>query len=222
MLDIQLCPSMMCVDPMKLAEVLKVFEKNDIEYLHIDVMDGHFVPNFSLSADYCRMLHENTSIPLDIHLMVEAPEDKLSWFDIRPGDSVSVHSEATHHLQRALDRIREAGAQPVVALNPATPLSMAEEVFSSVSAILIMTVSPGYAGQQLVGSTIDKIRRLRTLLNDSGHETVRIQVDGNVSFSNMQKMRQAGADTFVIGSSGFLRSNICQEIHREICHFRKI
>ena len=222
MKTVQLCPSMMCVDPMKLGETLRTFEAGGIEYLHIDVMDGHFVPNFTLGTDYAKALHKYSRIPLDYHLMIENPEDRLGWFEIREGDAVSVHAEATRQLQRTLDRIADAGGKPIAAINPATSLSMVEEVFGCVHGILVMTVSPGYAGQKLVESTIGKIARLRAMLDERGYENVRIEVDGNVSYPNMQRMREAGADMFVIGSSGFLKTDDPAQIAAGIATFRKI
>lgn len=222
MKSMQFSPSMMCVDPTKLSETVSAFEREHIEYLHIDVMDGHFVPNFTLGTDYCKALHRLTNIPLDMHLMIEEPENKLAWFDIRERDAVSVHVEATRQLQRALDRIAEAGAKPIAAINPATPLSMIEEVLPMLYAVLVMTVSPGYAGQKLVESTIDKIHRLRKMLDERGYEDVRIEVDGNVNLPNLHRMRDAGADMFVIGSSGFLKTNDIDEIANGIRAFRTI
>ena len=220
MKKLQLSPSMMCVDPVRLNETVAVFERERIEYLHIDVMDGHFVPNFMLGTDYCKALRRLTEIPLDLHLMIEAPEDRLSWFELREGDAVSVHAEATRQLQRALDRIAESGAKPIVAINPATPLSAIEEVLPMLHAVLVMTVSPGYAGQKLVESTIDKIRRLRMMLDERGYENVCIEVDGNVSLPNFHRMRESGADMFVIGSSGFLKTSDAAEIASGIRAFR--
>jgi len=217
-----LSPSMMCVNPLKLGETLRAFEEGGIEYLHIDVMDGHFVPNFTLGTDYGKALHRISDIPLDYHLMIEAPEDRISWFDIREGDAVSVHVEATNHLQRTLDRIAAAGAKPIAAINPATPISMIEEVLPYLWGVLVMTVNPGYAGQKLVESTLGKIARLRAFLDAQGYGDIRIEVDGNVSFVNMQRMREAGADMFVIGSSGFLRTDDAEEMLRGIGECREI
>ncbi|MBQ8508522.1 MAG: ribulose-phosphate 3-epimerase [Clostridia bacterium] len=214
-------PSMMCVDPAKLCETLDVFEKNGIGGLHIDVMDGHFVPNLQLGTDYCRHLHRLSKLPLDFHLMITEPEDKIAWFPIQEGDWVSVHAESTNHLQRTFDRILAAGGKPMVALNPATPLCMAEEVLEQAAGVLLMTVSPGYAGQKLVESTIGKISRLRKMLDERGLNHVRIEVDGNVSPANLVRMDAAGADMYVIGSSGFLKSSDADEIAAGIAEFRK-
>ena len=197
----QISPSMMCADMMKLGETLEAFARQGIEYLHIDIMDGKFVPNFTLGTDYCKMLKKNTSIPLDIHLMVEEPESKLDWFPIGEGDYVSIHAESTNHLQKALAKIREKGARPMVAISPATPLSVLEYVLDDIDAVLVMTVNPGFAGQKLIPATLEKIRKLRTYLDENGHSNVEIEVDGNVSFENAKKMSAAGANIFVAGTS---------------------
>ena len=201
MLKQQIAPSMMCADYRTFADLLKTFEEQEIEYLHIDVMDGVFVKNYTLGTDFCRRLRDMTAIPLDIHLMITEPEWKIDWFAPRPGEYVSVHVEATDHLQRALAKIRDFGARPMAALNPATPLNVLDYVLDDIDAVLLMTVNPGFAGQKLIPQTLDKIARLRKLLDDSGRQHVRIEVDGNVSFENAVKMRAAGADMFVCGTS---------------------
>ena len=197
----KIAPSMMCADILRLQPVLETFEKTGIEYLHIDIMDGTFVPNYTLGTDYCRNLKKVSKIPLDIHLMIVEPERKLDWFEFGEGDYVSVHEESTRHLQRTLAAIRRRGAKPMVALNPATPLCTIEDVLDDIDAVLIMTVNPGYAGQKLVPATLDKIRRLRKMLDETGHQHVEIEVDGNVNFPNAIKMRDAGANIYVAGSS---------------------
>ncbi|MDR1420119.1 MAG: ribulose-phosphate 3-epimerase [Treponema sp.] len=201
MLPPKLSPSMMCADLFRLGETIDVFRANGIPWLHIDVMDGSFVPNLMLGTGTVRQIREAAHIPLDIHLMIEEPGEKIAWFDPRPGDYVSVHAESTRHLQRVLAKIRDLGAKPMAALNPASPLSMLEDVFPDIDAVLIMTVNPGYAGQRLVPQTLDKIERLRTMLDDRGFSHVEIEVDGNVSLENALKMRNAGANIFVAGSS---------------------
>jgi len=197
-----LAPSMMCVSEWLNPEAsLRALKESGVEVLHVDVMDGVFVPNLMLGTESIRHLRKASDIPLDIHLMIDRPEDKLAWFDLQPGEYVSVHVESTNHLQRALARIREYGARPMAALNPATPLSSIEYVLDDIEAVLLMTVNPGYAGQKLVPQTLDKITKLRRMLDESGHPEIRIEVDGNVSFENGKKMRAAGADMFVCGTS---------------------
>lgn len=203
--------SIMCADLANLEKDLRLLEEAGIEYIHVDIMDGSFVPNFTFGPDFCNTLRRTTKIPLDIHLMVNEPEKHINIFNPQPGDYIVVHQEATVHLQRTLSMIKETGAKVGVAINPATPLCMIEEVLADVDMILIMTVNPGFAGQKLVPSTLDKIKRLKKLLSETGHEDILIQVDGNVSFENARKMRDAGADIFVAGSSSVFKKELTIE-----------
>ena len=208
-----LSPSMMCVDYAHFGETLSLFADLGVEYLHVDVMDGVFVKNYTLGTDFCRQLRRLSAIPLDIHLMITEPEWKIAWFDVQPGEFVSVHAEATAHLERALAAIRQAGGRPMAALNPATPLCALDYILDDIDAVLLMTVNPGFAGQKLIPATLGKIADCRRYLDERGHPEIRIEVDGNVSFENAVKMREAGADLFVCGSSSIfcgddLRGNI--------------
>ena len=205
---IVLAPSMMCVPQWEyLGESVKALEDANVGLLHMDVMDGEFVPNLMLGTENVRQMRRISKVPLDIHLMINRPEDKLHWFDIQPGEYVSIHVESTNHLQRVLSQVRSYGAHPMVALNPATPLSTIEEVLDDVDAVLLMTVNPGFAGQKLVPQALDKIARLRKMLDETGHSDVLIQVDGNVSFETAPKMRAAGADIFVCGTSSLFHKD---------------
>lgn len=197
----KISPSMMCANWIDLGSDIRIMEKCGIEYLHIDIMDGCFVQNYTLGTDYIKALHCATDIPLDIHLMIDRPENKLEWFECRPNDYISVHYEATPHVQRALQKIRDMGAKTMIALNPATPICVLEDVINDVDGVLLMTVNPGFAGQKLIPQTLYKIRRLRNMLDDTGYDNVEIEVDGNVSFENAVKMKEAGANIFVGGSS---------------------
>ena len=193
---------MMCINVWEQPiQVLRTLEAERVDYLHIDIMDGHFTPNLTLGTDYVKSLREKSPIPLDIHMRAENPEIMLNWLGIVPGEYVSVHVEGTRHLHRVLSQIRGYGAKPMVALNPATPLVMLEEVLGDIDGVLIMSVNPGFAGQRLVPQTLDKIRRLRTWLDEQGYPQVEIEVDGNVSFDHATRMRLAGANIFVGGTS---------------------
>ena len=179
-------------------------------------MDGSFVPNFTLGTDYCRYLHEISTLPLDIHMMVDRPEDKLDWFPIKDGDYVSIHTESTNHLGRAAERVRAKGGIPLAAINPATPVSVLNDILPALGGVLIMTVNPGFAGQKLCEYTLGKISALREMTD------LPIEVDGNVSAENLVKMKRAGADMFVVGTSGFLNTSDTDEVADGIRKFRKI
>lgn len=194
-------PSLMCADFMNLGDELKKLEKGNIEYLHVDIMDGVYVPNYTLGTDFVKRLHAATDIPLDLHLMIDEPTAKLDWFELREGDYVSVHYESCTHIQRALNLIRERGSKPMLALNPGTPLTALEELMPYIDGVLIMTVNPGFSGQKLVTSTLGKITRCREMLDRNGFTGVDIECDGNVSFENAKLMKDAGANIFVAGTS---------------------
>jgi ribulose-phosphate 3-epimerase len=191
----------MCADFFALEKTIRDFEALGIELIHVDIMDGSFVPNFTLGTDFIKALKKNTSIPLDIHLMINDPEAKLDWFEFGEGDYVCLHIESEPHIQRALASIKARGAKPMVALNPGTPITAIEELLDVIDGVLIMTVNPGFAGQKLVPSTLSKITRMREYLDSHGYPDIEIEVDGNVSFENAKKMTEAGADIFVAGTS---------------------
>jgi ribulose-phosphate 3-epimerase len=206
-MQVKISPSIMCANFKNLEKDIRTLEKLSVDYLHLDIMDGHFVPNFTMGPDMLKAIREMTDIPFDIHLMVEKPENYLSLFSLRENDIVSVHAESTYHLQRVLQSIKDRGARPAVALNPATPLENIKYVLDVVEVVLIMTVNPGFAGQRLVTAALDKVRvmdELRRKLNLD----IEIEVDGNVSFENAPKMRAAGADIFVTGTSSFFNKEL--------------
>ena len=210
----------MCVDFFDLKENIAAFERAGIEYIHVDIMDGHFVPNFTLGTDFINQLKKHTKIPLDIHLMVERPEEKLQWFDFGPGDYVAVHCESTAHLHKALMAIKERGSKAMAVLNPATPISALENVLDLLDGVLVMTVNPGFAGQKLIESTLPKITALRNYLNERGYPEIEIECDGNVSFENAARMKAAGANIFVGGSSSVFAKG--SSVEENIQKFREI
>ncbi len=200
--NIWISPSVMCIPAWEEPRAaLRELERCGAALLHADVMDGVFVPNLMLGTDNIKNLRKNTTLPLDLHLMIQNPEDKLGWFGIAPGDWVSVHAESTCRLGRCLDIIRGMGAHPAVAISPATPVSAIQQVLALVDMVLVMTVNPGFAGQKLIPETLDKVAAIRRLLDEMGCAATRVGVDGNVSFENLPAMRAAGGDLFICGTS---------------------
>ncbi len=193
--------SIMCASPLAMGDDLRRLHASGADYFHCDMMDGHFVPNLMLSTETIRAVKKLGLLPLDIHLMVEHPAECLPWLAFGEGDIVSVHLETDKHLQRTLKLIKDQGATPALAINPATPLCFVEEVLPDIGMLLIMTVNPGFAGQKLVSQTLQKVKAARLMLNERGYESIPIEVDGNCSFENIPKMESAGASIFVVGSS---------------------
>ena len=216
----EISASMMCSDLIDLKETIKIFEEEGIEYLHIDVMDGTFVPNFGLGVDYIRGLRKLTNIPLDIHLMVKDPEYKFQWLGIKNTDVVSIHYESTFQVQRALDYLQPFGCKRFLAINPATPISALEEVLDYIDGINLLMVNPGFAGQKIVPSTIRKAEKVVDLLMREGREDIIIEVDGNITPENGRILRAIGASRFVAGTSAIFKGDI-QKYRENIISFRQ-
>jgi len=197
----EISASIMCADISNLVETLDILESESVEYLHMDVMDGHFVPNFALGMDHIKKIREISNVPMDFHLMITDPEEKIGWFNFGPGDCVIVHYESTRHIIKALEAIKATGAKPGIALNPGTPVFVLDEILDFIDIVAAMTVNPGFAGQQIVPGSIDKVARLKKYLIDRGHPDIEIEVDGNISFENARLLRERGADIFVAGTS---------------------
>jgi len=199
---IEIAPSILASNFARLGEEVRAVEAGAADVIHVDVMDGHFVPNISIGIPVVASLRKATRLPLDVHLMIEQPETYIAEFVRAGADRVLVHQEATVHLNRALAMIREHGAQAGAAINPATPVAMLTEVLDKLDTVLVMSVNPGFGGQKFIPGAIEKIRQLnqwRTRYNAS----FRIEVDGGVDLENLAELTQAGANTFVAGTSIF-------------------
>ncbi|HUT75203.1 MAG TPA: ribulose-phosphate 3-epimerase [Armatimonadota bacterium] len=202
-MPIEIWPSIICADFRALADSLKQLEEAGADGIHLDIMDGHFVPNITFGPLVVEAIRSATKLPLDAHLMIADPGRYLGDFVRAGADLITVHAEATVHLQRTLAAAREAGAQAAVALNPATPLSAIEYVLADVSLALLMTVNPGFAGQAMVRSTLPKINRLRELIGQRDLD-LRVAVDGGVSAETAPDIVRRGAEMLVIGSGLFI------------------
>lgn len=200
--------SMMCAKLIDLKEILQIFKEESVDYLHIDVMDGEFVPNFGLGVDYIKSLRDLTDIPLDIHLMVRNPEYKLQWLGIQKGDIVSIHYESTFQVQRALDWLEPYGCKKFLAINPATPIYSLEEVLDYIDGVNLLMVNPGFAGQKIVKSTLKKAEKLQLFFKGNNKENLIFEVDGNISPYNAKILRSIGADMFVAGTSSIFKGSL--------------
>jgi len=201
-MTIRIVPSILSADFAKLGDEIAMCEAGGADWIHIDVMDGCFVPNLTYGAKVIDTVRRCTSLPLDVHLMVVQPEKYFDDF-VRAGASgLTIHAEAAPHLHRQLTRIRELGCRAGVALNPATPLNAVCEVIPEIDLLLIMTVNPGFGGQEFIPYSIDKIRRARLMLDEAGSDAA-LEVDGGISRETITDVWSAGADTFVAGNAVF-------------------
>jgi ribulose-phosphate 3-epimerase len=203
---IEIAPSILASNFARLGEGIHTVEQAGADVIHVDVMDGHFVPNISIGIPVVESLRKATRLPLDVHLMIERPEEYIEDFVRAGATRVLVHQEATVHLDRALSMIREHGAEAGAAINPATPVLMLSDVLDKLDTVLVMSVNPGFGGQKFIRGALEKIRQLnqwRTRYNAS----FRIEVDGGVDLGNVAELAQAGANTFVAGSSIFHASD---------------
>jgi ribulose-phosphate 3-epimerase len=197
---VKIAPSILASDFARLADEIRAVEAGGADWVHLDVMDGHFVPNITIGPPVVRAVRACTSLPLDVHLMIEHPERYLEAFAAAGANVLTVHQEACIHLHRTLQHIRELGVKAGVALNPATPLATVEEVLPMVDLLLVMSVNPGFGGQSYIEGTTDRLRRARVLLDDLSSDA-ELEVDGGVEPSNAGLIASAGASVLVAGSS---------------------
>jgi ribulose-phosphate 3-epimerase len=210
---VRIAPSLLAADFARLADALATAEQGGADLVHVDVMDGHFVPNLTIGPPVVRALRAATRLALDVHLMIEEPERTLSEYLDAGADWVSVHVEATCHLQRCLDTIRKAGARAGAAINPATPAQALAEVWGDLDYAVVMSVNPGWGGQPFIPGSVEKVRRVRTLASESGARPS-IEVDGGVDESQAGALAAAGAEILVAGTAIYGSSDPAAAIGR--------
>lgn len=217
-MNVKIAPSILSADFSRLGEQVQEAISAGAEYIHVDVMDGHFVPNLTvgpLVVSALKPYTQKAGVILDVHLMMEQPERLLQDFILAGADILTVHVETCPHLHRTLQEIKQAGIMAGVTLNPATPLNSIEEVLSEVHLVLIMSVSPGFGGQAFISSSLQRIARLRAMLQERSLQHVEIEVDGGVKVENAAQIVSAGATILVAGSAIFnAQASITENIHR--------
>ncbi len=212
-MSVKIAPSILSADFARLGEAVAEAEAGGADWIHVDVMDGHFVPNLTIGAPVVRALRKVTELPLDVHLMIEAPDRYLEAFADAGANILTVHQEACTHLHRTVERIRELGMRPGVSINPATPVGAIEEILPYVDLVLVMSVNPGFGGQRYIPTSTEKIARVRRILQERHLWGVELEVDGGIAPETAAEVVHAGATVLVAGAavyggSGSVAANI--------------
>ena len=210
-MSVRIVPSILSADFARLADDIARIEEGGADWVHVDVMDGHFVPNLTYGVKVIETMRRITNLPLDVHLMVEKPEDFLESFAQAGAATLTIHVEVSPHLQRQLCRIKELGCMAGAALNPSTPVGAVSEVARDLDLLLVMTVNPGFGGQSFIEHSVDKVSRARALLDAAGSGAL-LEVDGGINRDTIGRVWRAGADTFVAGHAVFAASDPGAEI----------
>jgi ribulose-phosphate 3-epimerase len=211
-MPIRIAPSILSADFGRLADEVRAVEAAGADWIHVDVMDGRFVPNITIGPLVVEAVRNVTRLPIDAHLMIVEPERYVDAFAKAGADLISVHAEVSPHLHRTIQAIRAAGARPSVALNPSTPLDCLEYVFGDVDMVLLMTVNPGFGGQSYIPAVTEKVRRLRRMADERGQE-LEIEVDGGVKAGTVGEVAQAGANVLVAGTAVFGAKDYRAAVH---------
>ena len=199
---VRIAPSILSADFARLGEEVRAISAAGADWIHVDVMDGHFVPNLTIGPMVVKALRPHSSLPFDVHLMISPADPYLEAFAEAGADILTVHPEAGPHLHRTIQRIKALGCQAGVSLNPASPVSLVEDVLGDIDLILVMSVNPGFGGQSFITSQLNKIERLRRMIDDSGR-AIHLEVDGGVDAGNAATVVAAGADVLVAGTASF-------------------
>jgi len=215
---VKIAPSILSADFSRLGEEIKSAERAGADYIHVDVMDGHFVPNITIGPLVVKAVKKVAMIPLDVHLMIEAPDRYIKDFADSGADIITIHAEATVHLHRSIQNIRECGVKAAVSINPATPLCSIEFVLPIVDMVLLMSVNPGFGGQKFIPETLPKIKALRKMIVENKFKA-EIEVDGGVTVDNVAEVHKAGADIVVMGNAFYNSKDYAETVRivRERC-----
>jgi ribulose-phosphate 3-epimerase len=210
---IKIAPSILSADFSRLAEEIKAAEQAGADLIHVDIMDGHFVPNITIGPPVVKSIRKVSNLPLDVHLMINEPNRYIDVFAKAGSDIITIHAEASTHLHRTINYIKESGAKAGVSLNPATPLNVIEFILSEVDLVLLMSVNPGFGGQEFIPQTLQKIRMLKEMVKERA-PGVEIEVDGGINVKNAPDIARAGADILVMGNAFFSSYNYREVIKR--------
>jgi len=203
----KIAPSLLSADFSNLERDIKMLEKAGAQLLHLDIMDGHFVPNITFGPLVVKAISKVATIPLDVHLMIENPGDYVDAFCDAGADYLTVHIESDLHIHRVIQKVKAHGVKVGISLNPHTPISSIEEILGDIDLILIMSVNPGFGGQKFIRNTLDKLKRLQELLDNKHITHIEVEVDGGIKLENIEEVSDAGCDIFVSGSGIFKSSN---------------